>query len=164
MFKSSNNKVLLLLLGFSAALVVVVGGAWLLGVGHDAPSPSVTATPISMPTASTSTASPTPTVITTPTREDQGALRSEAYKRMVFQEVVRAEDRGVREAESKYPTSSNTPGFSYNNISQTVNRNANLTRRLQDKYRNQVLRKYGLSPQEWTAIGVEALENNWPMP
>ncbi len=90
-------------------------------------------------------------------------------KQKVFYEVVEAEDRAQKEADSQYPTDSksiNEEGLYQNKekLEERIDNNATLSFDLQEQYRMQILEKYNLTEEQWKSIALEGAENDWPMP
>ena len=85
---------------------------------------------------------------------------SESQRRQVFTEIVKSEDRAANEAEERYPTDAFCDGYSADNIE----KNIDLTRELEDRYRAEVARHPSLSSEQLRTIGLEGVLNGWPLP
>ncbi len=75
---------------------------------------------------------------------------SEKERIKIFQELVKAEDRAYDEAMQKYPSN--------------LDKQMDFARVLEEKYDNEVSKKYGLTNEQLTEILVEATTKDWPYP
>lgn len=92
---------------------------------------------------------------------------SEAERQSILREIVRAEDRAERDAATRsgWRKMNEAGGIPDRETVQSVSvRYAELTSELQRTYRREVLRKHGLTDKQGTAIIVESIEKNWPLP
>lgn len=76
---------------------------------------------------------------------------SEAKRKEIFRELVRAEDRALADAEDKYPDD--------------FDQQTDYQRELEEKYTRQVREEYGITEAIADSITTEAIyEKEWPMP
>ncbi len=94
---------------------------------------------------------------------------SEKQKKSIYKEAVAAEDKGTAEAEEQCPTNaSEEPLFSqwqemtHEERMKYMENCFDLQNQLLEKYRNEVLAKYGLSEEQWFKIAGQALDEDWP--
>ena len=81
----------------------------------------------------------------------------EAQRQQIFTDSVMAERKAAQQAEMKYPIKPRiTKDFIY---AHTDEKN-----RLEEKYEQEVMIKYGISKDEMNKIGVEGLMKKWPLP
>jgi hypothetical protein len=74
---------------------------------------------------------------------------SEPQRRVVFREIIAAEDRGTREATARVPDSQ-------------VMRQTELERELQSKYKADVARRHKLTNNQLREIAIEGISKGWP--
>ena len=175
------GKLLILIAGFVFLLAVIGVGGSMLGVfspgvddppEEDLPGPAVTEQ-VSPPTpdlSSTPEFIPSPTAREsgeTPTLEpksDEGEIKfgyTEAERKEIFLELVRAEDLATNEAKSLFPTPDPFGGsFSLEAVQEALE---SLIRYVQ-QVRAQVAEKFGLSIDELDEIAIEGAQNGWPLP
>lgn len=75
---------------------------------------------------------------------------SEAQRKQIFRELGNAEYRATQEAMARVPDS-------------RIQEQINLERSLTEKYRDQVIRKHGLTPNQVSEITVEGATLGWPL-
>lgn len=75
---------------------------------------------------------------------------SEDQRKVVFLELVAAEDRAAKEADNLY--------------SNDLEKYATANRELEDKYKAEVRTKYGISEDTANQIAAEGMTDNWPTP
>lgn len=85
--------------------------------------------------------------------------RSLEEKKEIFSKIAQAEDKAMKEAEEKYPTSLNH--INAEQAKKNVYSNAELAHELEEKYRQEILNKYNVSKDEWSKIGAEGIKDNW---
>jgi hypothetical protein len=76
---------------------------------------------------------------------------SEGKRKQVFRELAAAEDRATREAEARVP---------HTEVMKQIELNNELT----EKYKGEVARKHGLTPDQLVDIAVEGIKKGWPAP
>ncbi len=76
---------------------------------------------------------------------------TEDERRQIFREAVAAEDRGMTEAERMYPDPEDIMEQVYK------------IGELQEKYKAEVMEKWGISEEVWLDILVEGVTMHWPM-
>ncbi len=90
---------------------------------------------------------------------------TEDKRRQIFKEIVAAEDRAQAEADRQYPISGQTTwNLSQSELRSRMDKNTELMRRLEEKYKNDLTKKYVLTREQLKEITFEAFEKNWPMP
>jgi ribosomal protein L40E len=90
---------------------------------------------------------------------------SESKRKEIFRASVTAEDRAAADAERLHPIPDpSKPGYSQSQASAQVMKQAEALNELTKKYNSQVARRYGISDEQLTAIAVEGIKKNWPMP
>ncbi len=77
---------------------------------------------------------------------------TEAKRRSIFTELVKAEDKTWKEAEAKYPNQYLKPEF------------GDFRNKLEEKYNDELATKHGLTREQLEEIGIEGFVNNWPLP
>ncbi len=73
---------------------------------------------------------------------------SESKRKDVFREIVAAEDRATREARARVPDSE-------------INKQIDLQRKLMQRYKRHVARKYALNENELPEITIEGVKKGW---
>ncbi|MEM6793108.1 MAG: hypothetical protein AAF725_03960 [Acidobacteriota bacterium] len=106
--------------------------------------------------------------VLTPEETPTGVQRlSEGQRRSIYGELVRAEDRATREAESKFPTDiSRIPARkrkSYD-LSAALWKNMEAEEKLRAEYIEELLKKYQLTEEELDEVKPEARQERWPLP
>ncbi len=92
----------------------------------------------------------------------QTSERSLEEKQEIFYKVAQAEDKAMKEAEEKYPTSL----YNIDDADQAkknVEPNAELSQELEEKYIQEIFEEYNVSKDEWTKIATEGVKDNWPV-
>lgn len=90
---------------------------------------------------------------------------SEAKRKQIWYEIVKAEDRTTTEAEQKYPLSDPLkPGYSQSIARKQLEKQAELQDILNEKYENELAKKYGLTRKQLDEIAVEGLIKDWSFP
>ncbi|MDA2920456.1 zinc ribbon domain-containing protein [Desulfobacterota bacterium AH_259_B03_O07] len=74
---------------------------------------------------------------------------SEGRRKEIFIEIVNAEDRAMNESIQ---------------LESDIYKQIDLQRELEDKYKNEVAKKYNLTRDQLVKIGFEGAKNKWPMP
>lgn len=74
----------------------------------------------------------------------------EEKRKEIFKAIVRAEDRAMEAAQNEYPND--------------LDQQADVRRKLENKYRAEVREKYGITEAVQDSITAEALEKRWPLP
>lgn len=89
---------------------------------------------------------------------------SEAKRKQIFSEIVKAEDRADREGEAKYPLSDlSRPGDSESFLKQVERYNV-LKEKLREKYYDELAAQYGLTRQQLDEVRMEGMTKGWPFP
>lgn len=78
-------------------------------------------------------------------------LPNEATRRQAFQALVRAEDRALTEADRRIPP---------NNMD-AINKNIDLNRLLNDKYKLVEFHRYGMVAVQYDTLRVEGIRRKW---
>ncbi|MFA6518089.1 MAG: hypothetical protein WCV93_00350 [Candidatus Shapirobacteria bacterium] len=99
--------------------------------------------------------------VNTATKTLETSSRSLEEKQEIFTKIAQAEDRAMKEAEEKYPTSLNH--IDAEQAKKNVEPNAELVQELEEKYRQEILNEYNVSKDEWSKIGIEGVKDNWPI-
>lgn len=90
---------------------------------------------------------------------------TEEKRKEVYRLLVEAEDRAQMEAERQYPLADPLkPGYSQSKVEEQLDKQLELNRTLQEKFKKDLARRYGLTNDQLAEIGVEAYKKNWPMP
>jgi hypothetical protein len=90
---------------------------------------------------------------------------TEGKRRQIFKEIVAAEDKAQAEADRRYPVSGSiTWNMTKSQLLSQMDRNTQLMRALEEKYKNDLTRKYGLTREQLKEITHEGIAENWPMP
>ncbi len=75
---------------------------------------------------------------------------TEAQRKEIFKEIIKAERRSIREAEKLYPS----------NLKKQVVK----ADELNEKFQNMLAKKYNLSSEHLDSIGFEGIKNLWVRP
>ena len=108
--------------------------------------------------------------INLPQKVDEGkvvARLSEQKRKKIFTALVKSEDRADAEAEEKYPfDGSKIPmnKLAHYDFKSAILNFTKESKRLQNKYREKLLKKYRITEEELQKISTEAFSENWPMP
>lgn len=90
---------------------------------------------------------------------------SEAKRKQIWSEIVKAEDRATREVEQKYPLPDPLkPGYSQSVARKQLENQAELQGTLNEKYKDELAKKYGLTRKQLEEIAVEGFTKDWPFP
>jgi len=90
---------------------------------------------------------------------------SEATRKQIWIEIVKAEDRATKDAEQRYPLPSpSKPGYSQSAARKRIEQQIDLQWKLNDKYKNELAKKHGLTLEQLKEIGTEGVTKEWPMP
>lgn len=92
---------------------------------------------------------------------------SEDLRRTIFAELVRSQDRAMREAEAKYPTDgSNIPISELRtyDFDTAIRKKLEMMDELGPKYERELLQRHGITKQELDDISEEAMNKQWPLP
>ena len=82
---------------------------------------------------------------------------SESKRKEIWRGIVLAEDRATKKAEQRYPIK---PGDGMSQIERQID----LQRSLQKKYKDALARKHGLTRQQLDEIMTEGVKKDWPYP
>lgn len=83
----------------------------------------------------------------------------EEKRRQIFKEFVAAEDKARIEADKIYPTDISDPNYKQENIMKNIEEN----RKLMEKYKAKIRKKYGITEDIESQISAEAFEEGWAM-
>lgn len=83
---------------------------------------------------------------------------SEDKRKAVFKEAVAAQDRAMREADSKYPPEQQAAS------KEIFLKSIEYQRMLSERYERQVAKKHGLTRKQFKQITIEGVTKEWPMP
>ncbi|MCW2259184.1 MULTISPECIES: hypothetical protein [Sphingobacterium] len=86
--------------------------------------------------------------------QDEGKSLSLNDRKMIFKEIIEAEDKSMQLADKKYPRTST------NNF----DKNDDYQKKLVKKLKFTIQKKYNIDEKRLKAIALEGLEHNWPMP
>jgi len=90
---------------------------------------------------------------------------AEVKRRQIYKEIVAAEDRAQAEADRQYPISGRiTWNLTASELRSRMYKNVDLMQHLGEEYKNDLMKKYGLTREQLKEITFEAFEENWPMP
>jgi len=90
---------------------------------------------------------------------------TEEQRMAIFGEIVRAEDRASAEAMAKYPDLiPGSPGYSQEAFLQQLDRQFEEMDRLEERYKEELATKYGLTREQLKLIVSEGLSKDWPIP
>ena len=96
--------------------------------------------------------------------EDKFGL-TEDKRRQIYKEIVNSEDRAQAEADRQYPISGrSTWNLSQSELLNRMDKNTELMRRLEEKYKFDLMKKYRITREQLKEIIYEGLSENWPMP
>ena len=79
-------------------------------------------------------------------------------EKQLFYDVVAAEDRADLEATKQ------ANGCTRGGLDLDVEKYASLVRPLEERYRNEVLAKYGVSQEQWQEIARKGIDEHWDTP
>jgi len=90
---------------------------------------------------------------------------TEVKRRQLFKEIVAAEDKAQLEADRVYPITGRTfwPLTEPERRSRIKN-NIHLQRQLDEEYKNDLTKKYGIAQGKLKETALEGVVENWPMP
>ena len=91
---------------------------------------------------------------------------SEAKRKVIFREIVAAEDHAHADVERMYPLPEmhELPRHSQSELRQQFDKQVEALGPLMDKYKSEVAERYGLTQDELSDISAEAVIANWPLP
>ncbi len=90
---------------------------------------------------------------------------SEAERQQIWNEIVKSEDRARREAEQEFPDPDPLdPNYSQSLFMEQFEKQIELQRTLDEKYKNELAEKYGLTRDQLAEIAGEGLTKDWPFP
>jgi len=90
---------------------------------------------------------------------------SEAERQQIWNEIVKSEDRARREAEQEFPDLDPLdPNYSQSLFVEQLEKQIELQRILDEKYKNELAEKYGLTRDQLVEIAGEGLTKDWPFP
>lgn len=90
---------------------------------------------------------------------------SEAKRKQIWSEIVKAEDRATREAGQKYPLLDPLKsGYSQSVARKQLEKQTELQETLNEKYKDELAKKYGLRRKQLDEIAIEGLTKDWPFP
>jgi len=96
--------------------------------------------------------------------EDRFGL-TEEQRVAIFREMALAEDRALAEAMAKYPDLiPGTLGYSQEAFRQQLDRQTEEMDRLNEKYKEELVTKHGLTREQLDMIATEGLGKDWPFP
>ncbi len=91
--------------------------------------------------------------------------QKEAERRQIWRELIKAEDRAMKESRRIYPDLDPLdPGYSQSAYLERFQEQEALRTKLYKKYKNELAEKYGLTQKQLDEIGMEAIEKDWPLP
>jgi hypothetical protein len=129
------------------------------------PTQEPSATPESIPTPAGPGLGETPTLEPEP---GEGGIRfgyTEAERKEIFLELVRAEDRATNEAEFLFPTPDPLDeNYSEDAVLMTLESRINFFDENAPRHREEVAQRFGLSIEQLGEIGREGALNEWPFP
>ena len=89
----------------------------------------------------------------------------EEKSRLIFAEIVKAEDRAEKEADKKYPDlKPGEPGYSRAAGIEQMKRRGEFKDKLKNEYKDQLAKNYGLTREQLNQIGTEGVVKDWPFP
>lgn len=90
---------------------------------------------------------------------------TESQRKEIFKDIVRAEDRAMKESMAKYPDLlPSDPGYSQDAFWEQANRQMDEQDRLTEIYKDALAEEHGLTRDELREIGLEGMNKQWPMP
>ncbi len=90
---------------------------------------------------------------------------SEAERQQIWNEIVKSEDRARREAEQEFPDLDPLdPNYSQSLFMEQLEKQIELQWTLDEKYKNELAEKYGLTRDQLAEIAGEGLTKDWPFP
>lgn len=93
---------------------------------------------------------------------------SEKQRRAIFTDLVQAEDRAMREAETMHPIDESlltrSPSRYRQHVIDQADARVKESDRLNEKYERELLERHGLTKQELNDIKKEAMNEQWPLP
>ena len=95
--------------------------------------------------------------------EDKFGL-TEVKRHQIFKEIVSTEDKAQAEADRKYPVSGQSVwGLSKSELRSQIDKNINLMRDLEKRYKEQLSKKYSLTQEQLKQISIEGISERWPL-
>ena len=96
--------------------------------------------------------------------EDKFGL-SEPERQQIWYEIIEAERRASQEAQQEFPDLDPLdPDYSESAFMEQLNKQIELQRILDERYKNELAEKYGLTLEQLDEIAVEGLTKYWPWP
>jgi ribosomal protein S10 len=90
---------------------------------------------------------------------------TEEKRKLVFQEIVEAEDRAAKEAEARHPTPDPLkPGYSQAAVLRALHKEQDLKEQLESRYKRRLNSLYHLTHKQLAEISSEGVKKNWPLP
>ncbi|GEM_PF-3057910 len=90
---------------------------------------------------------------------------AEDQRKEIFKEIVRIEDRALRESMERFPDLLRSdPGYSDAAFWAQIDRQMDEQERLKAIYKNALAGRHGLTSDELSDIGLEGMTKQWPMP
>jgi len=90
---------------------------------------------------------------------------SEAERQQIWNEIIEAEDKASQEALQEFPDLDPLdPNYSQELFMEQLEKQIELQRTLDEKYRDELADKYGVTLDQLDEIIVEGLTKDWPLP
>lgn len=90
---------------------------------------------------------------------------SETERQQIWNEIVESEDKAFQEAKREFPDLDPLdPDYSQSLFMEQLDKQIELQRTLDERYKNELAEKYGLTLDQLTEITVEGLTKDWPFP
>jgi hypothetical protein len=97
-----------------------------------------------------------------PVPEDTKFGLTEAQRRDVYSDILRAEDHAQIEADRRYPPPDpSAPGDRWQRYAETREQ---FRKQADEEDKKAIATRYGLTPDQLVAIGTEGVQQNWPRP
>ena len=115
-----------------------------------------------VPTLETATPPEPPVVAKPPTHEDTKFGLTEAKRRDVYQEILRAEDHAQVEADRRYPPPD--PSASSDRWQRRAEAREQFRKQADEEDKQAIAKRYGLTTEQLQAIRAEGFQQDWPRP
>lgn len=115
-----------------------------------------------VPTLGTATPPEPPAPAKPPTHEDTKFGLTEAKRRDVYQEILRAEDHAQVEADRRYPPPD--PSASSDRWQRRAETREQFRKQADEEDKKAIAKRYGLTTEQREAIGAEGFQRDWPRP
>ncbi len=90
---------------------------------------------------------------------------SETERQQIWNEIVESERKASQEAQREFPDLDPLdPDYSQSAFMEQLDKQIELQRTLDEKYKNVLAEKYGLTRDQLVAIVVEGFDKDWPFP